>query len=155
MKYRITTGLSVGEIRDAISENTEPIVRFRNYLKNKHKMFEGYVSGNNFTLKNIETYRSIASTTIKGKIIEKGNYNTVEFSAIYPWGNIIFYEVFFLLFLFMNYDKREGFSLVSLLIVVALGFVIFIFIRGKYIMDAETARDKIFKIIKGNSIENI
>lgn len=36
-----------------------------------------------------------------------------------------------------------------------MGFIIFIFGRGKYIMDAETGRDEIFKIIKGNRIENI
>lgn len=34
MRFRITTGLSAEEIRDALSEHIEPKVFFRNYLKN-------------------------------------------------------------------------------------------------------------------------
>ena len=38
MRFRITTGLSAEEIRDALSKHIEPKVIFRNYLQNKPKL---------------------------------------------------------------------------------------------------------------------
>jgi len=64
MRFRITTGLSAEEIRDALSEHIESKVFFRNYLKNKPKLFEGDINTRSFRLRKIETYRSITKVTL-------------------------------------------------------------------------------------------
>ncbi|HFK5506070.1 hypothetical protein [Elizabethkingia anophelis] len=150
MRFRITTGLSAEEIRDALSKHIEPKVIFRNYLQNKPKLFEGNISTTNFELRRIETHRSITKVTLQGNIIKREGYNIVDVSALYPWTEIIIYSCILLYALYSSYN-----DLTSLFIILSIGFIIFIFGRGKYIMDTVTGRDEIFKIIKGNSIENI
>ena len=88
--------------------------------------------------------------TLQGNIIKREGYNIVDVSALYPWTEIIIYSCILLYALYSSYN-----DLTSLFIILSIGFIIFIFGRGKYIMDTETGRDEIFKIIKGNSIENI
>ncbi|SPW29961.1 Uncharacterised protein [Elizabethkingia miricola] len=150
MRFRITTGLSAEEIRDALSEHIEPKVFFRNYLKNKPKLLEGDINTRNFRLRRVETHRSIIKVDLQGDIIKREGYNIVDISASYPWADIIIYSCILLYSLYSSYN-----DLISILIILSMGFIIFIFGRGKYIMDAETGRDEIFKIIKGNRIENI
>ena len=71
MRFRITTGLSAEEIRDALSEHIEPKVFFRNYLKNKPKLFEGDINTRNFRLRRIETHRSIIKEIFKEILLKE------------------------------------------------------------------------------------
>lgn len=57
---------------------------FRNYLKNKPKLFEGDINTRSFRLRKIETYRSITKVTLQGDIIKREGYNIVDISALYP-----------------------------------------------------------------------
>lgn len=93
MRFRITTGLSAEEIRDALSKHIEPKVIFRNYLQNKPKLFEGNISTTNFELRRIETHRSITKVTLQGILLSEKAIILLMFRHCIPGQRLLFIPV--------------------------------------------------------------